>query len=63
MAVRAESVCAIPKAPSDHIQDNYGALDVALTAENITRIDGIDRELRTVNPADEQRVDRTPWAE
>ena len=58
-----ENVCAIPKASGDHIQDNYGALDIDLTAEDIARIDGIDRELRTVDPADEGRVDRTPWEE
>lgn len=58
-----ENVCAIPKASGDHIQDNYGALGLELEAEDIARIDAVDREFRTVDPAEEERVDRTPWAE
>ncbi|WP_435335820.1 aldo/keto reductase [Haloarchaeobius sp. TZWWS8] len=58
-----DDVAAIPKASGDHIADNYAALDLELTDDDIARIDAIDREVRTVDPDDEEKVDRTPWAE
>jgi len=57
-----ENVAAIPKASGDHIRDNYEALSLDLSDEEIARIDAIDREVRTVNPENEDEVDSTPWA-
>lgn len=51
-----ESVAAIPKsATPDHIEENIGALDVALTDADIERIDAIDREKRYVD------FEEAPW--
>lgn len=58
-----ENVAAIPKASGDHIRDNYEALSLELSAGDISRIDAIERRVRTVDPADEEKVDSTPWAE
>ncbi|WP_435365741.1 aldo/keto reductase [Haloarchaeobius sp. DYHT-AS-18] len=58
-----ENVAAIPKASGDHIPDNYDALTLELTDDELARIDGIERVVRTVNPAEEEKVDSTPWAE
>ncbi|WP_435102686.1 aldo/keto reductase [Halarchaeum sp. P4] len=45
-----ENVAAIPKATSkQHIVENYGALDVDLDAEDIARIDEMEREERLVD--------------
>lgn len=44
-----DNVHAIPKASSeDHIRDNFGALDLDLTAEDIERIDDLDRTERFI---------------
>jgi 2,5-diketo-D-gluconate reductase B len=56
-----ENVVAIPKASGDHIRDNYEALSLDLPETAIECIDALDRELRTVNPAGEEKVDDTPW--
>ncbi|WP_435361900.1 aldo/keto reductase [Haloarchaeobius sp. DFWS5] len=58
-----DNVAAIPKASGDHIRDNYETHSLALTDDDLARIDDIDREVRTVNPSEESRVDSTPWAE
>jgi 2,5-diketo-D-gluconate reductase B len=58
-----ENVAAIPKASGDHVQDNYGALSLELDDEDRARIADLARGFRTVDPADEEKVDRTPWAE
>lgn len=58
-----DNVAAIPKASGDHIRDNYEALSLDLSEEEIARINAIDRVVRTVNPEDETKVDSTPWAE
>jgi diketogulonate reductase-like aldo/keto reductase len=49
--LRAKGVAAIPKATGrDHLADNWASLDLALTAEEIARIDAIDRTERRVHP-------------
>ena len=49
--LRAKGVAAIPKATGrDHLADNWASLDLALTDEEIARIDAIDRAERRVNP-------------
>ena len=49
--LRAKGVAAIPKATGrDHLADNWASLDLALTDEEIARIDGVDREERLVHP-------------
>lgn len=58
-----DNVAAIPKASGDHITDNYEALSLDLSDEDIARIDAIDRVVRTVDPTEEERVDSTPWNE
>ncbi|WP_267643382.1 aldo/keto reductase [Haloarchaeobius amylolyticus] len=58
-----DNVAAIPKASGDHIPDNYDALTLELTEDDLRRIDDIEREVRTVDPAEEEKVDSTPWAE
>ncbi len=52
----AKGVTTIPKATSkDHIADNWASQDLELDAEDIERIDSIDREERQVDP------DFAPW--
>jgi 2,5-diketo-D-gluconate reductase B len=49
-ALSKEHVAVIPKAGSpEHVRENYRALDLSLDAEDIARIDGIDREERIVD--------------
>jgi 2,5-diketo-D-gluconate reductase B len=51
-----ESVSAIPKsATREHIRENVRALEVTLDAEDIERIDDIDREKRYVD------FEEAPW--
>ncbi|MFB6299126.1 MAG: aldo/keto reductase [Halobacteriales archaeon] len=50
-----ERVAAIPKASGAHIRENFAARELALDAEDIDRIDAIDREERIVDP------DIAPW--
>ncbi|MFB6101973.1 MAG: aldo/keto reductase [Haloplanus sp.] len=51
-----KDVAVIPKAGTPaHVRENYGALEVALDAEDIARIDAIDREERLVD------VPEAPW--
>ena len=51
-----EAVAAIPKsATPGHIRENYRALDVELDAEDVERIDGIDRRKRYVD------FEAAPW--
>ncbi len=51
-----EGVAPIPKATGeDHIAENYGALDLELTDDELARIDAIDREERIVD------FDEAPW--
>jgi len=50
--LREKTVTAIPKATSaEHVRDNWGSLDVALSAEELSRIDAIDRHDRKVDPS------------
>ncbi len=45
-----ENVVAIPKAANpDHIRENYGALDVTLDEEDVSRIDGVTETHRIVD--------------
>lgn len=54
--ISKENVHAIPKASSvDHIEDNFGALDLELDKEDVERINEIDREERFVER------DGAPW--
>ena len=49
--LRAKGVAAIPKATGrDHLADNWASLDLALTDEEIARIDAVDREERLIHP-------------
>ena len=49
--LRERGITAIPKATSEaHIRDNWESLSLALDAEDIERIDGIDRRTRRVQP-------------
>jgi 2,5-diketo-D-gluconate reductase B len=51
-----ENVAAIPKASSEaHMRDNLAAADLELDAEDVERIDDIDREHREIDP------DHGPW--
>ncbi|MDY6818515.1 MAG: aldo/keto reductase [Halobacteriales archaeon] len=50
-----ERVAAIPKASGDHIRENYAARTLSLDADDIDRIDAIDRRERIVDP------DIAPW--
>ncbi|MBV0902964.1 aldo/keto reductase [Haloarcula salina] len=46
-----ERVAAIPRTSSvDHLRDNFGALDLELDAEDIERIDAIERTHRCEDP-------------
>ncbi|MFB6074461.1 MAG: aldo/keto reductase [Haloarculaceae archaeon] len=46
-----DNVVAIPKATSrDHIADNWAARDLALDAEDVAKIEGIEREHRHLDP-------------
>ncbi len=54
--VAEENVAPIPKATSEaHIRENYGALDLELTADEIERIDAIEEERRLVD------FEEAPW--
>jgi diketogulonate reductase-like aldo/keto reductase len=49
--LREHDITAIPKATSEsHIRDNWGSRTVELSAEDIERIDAIDRRDRQVHP-------------
>jgi len=49
-------VAAVPRATSrEHLADNLTATDLDLTASELERIDGIDREERQIDP------ERAPW--
>ncbi|AQL44454.1 aldehyde oxidoreductase [Halorientalis sp. IM1011] len=49
--LREKGVTAIPKATGeDHIRDNFGSVDVDLSADDIERIDAIDERDRRVHP-------------
>ena len=49
--LREHDITAIPKATGEeHIQDNWESRTLELTAEEIERIDGIDRRDRQVHP-------------
>ncbi|WP_458187915.1 aldo/keto reductase [Haladaptatus sp. NG-WS-4] len=55
---RANDVTTIPKAASrEHLRENWLNLGVELDDEDVTKIDGIDREERVVDP------DQAPWNE
>lgn len=46
-----KDVHPIPKATGrDHIEDNYGALDLELSEDDVAEIDGIERRRREVEP-------------
>ncbi|WP_423750673.1 aldo/keto reductase [Salinirarus marinus] len=52
-----ENVAAIPRSGTPaHIRENYGALDLELDAEDVDRIDDVDREERVVD------FSGAPWA-
>ncbi|WP_458184979.1 aldo/keto reductase [Haladaptatus sp. NG-WS-4] len=54
--LQKDNVVAIPKATgTDHIEDNFAALDLELDDDDIEKIDGIDQKKREVNP------DFAPW--
>ena len=56
--LREKGVTAIPKATGrEHIRENWLSLGVELDAEDVERIDDVDREERLVDP------DRAPWNE
>ena len=50
-----ENVAAIPKATGDHVEENYGALEVDLDDDDVARIEGIEEERRVVD------FDAAPW--
>jgi len=51
-----DNVAVIPKASSEaHMRDNLAARELALDAEDIARIDAIDRRYRVIDP------DHAPW--
>jgi 2,5-diketo-D-gluconate reductase B len=51
--LREKGVTAIPKASSEaHLADNWTSLALDLDAEDVERIDGIDRRYRCVDPDD-----------
>ncbi len=50
-----ENVAAIPKATGDHVDQNYGAVDIELDAEARETIDGIAERHRVVD------FDAAPW--
>ena len=50
--LREKGVTPIPKATSEqHIRDNWASLSLDLDEEDVTRIDGIERRKRTVDPS------------
>jgi 2,5-diketo-D-gluconate reductase B len=50
--LREKGVAAIPKATTEaHIRDNWDSLDLSLDAEDVERIDAIDRTRREVDPS------------
>jgi 2,5-diketo-D-gluconate reductase B len=52
----SENVVAIPKATSEaHLRDNLGAADLTLDAEDVARIDGVEKRERFVER------DGAPW--
>jgi 2,5-diketo-D-gluconate reductase B len=48
--IRAKGAIPIPKATGDHIAENYRSLDLDLSAEDVARIDAVEREKRVVDP-------------
>lgn len=53
--VSKDNVVPIPKATGNHIAENYRAVDLELTQEEIERIDSIERTERLVDP------ESAPW--
>jgi 2,5-diketo-D-gluconate reductase B len=54
--LREKGVAAIPKATGeDHVRDNWASRTLDLDAEDVAKIDGIDRRERMVDP------DFAPW--
>ncbi|MEF8781209.1 MAG: aldo/keto reductase [Haloferacaceae archaeon] len=51
----ARGVTPIPQGRGDHLRENFGAVALELSAEDVGRIDEIDRRERFVDP------DRAPW--
>ncbi len=49
------NVVPIPKARGDHIAENFAARDLALDDDDVSKIDGIGREHRVIDP------DGAPW--
>lgn len=47
-----DRVAPIPKATGEHIAENYGALEVSLTTDEIGRIDAVDDRQRLIDPDD-----------
>jgi 2,5-diketo-D-gluconate reductase B len=47
-----DCVAPIPKATGDHVVENFGALELSLSLEDIGRIDAIDAHERLVDPED-----------
>jgi 2,5-diketo-D-gluconate reductase B len=45
-----DHVAPIPKGTGDHVTENYGALDLSLSAEEIGRIDAVSERERLVDP-------------
>ncbi|MFC7215482.1 aldo/keto reductase [Saliphagus sp. GCM10025334] len=45
-----EGVVPIPKATGDHVEENYAALDLELSDDELDRIAGLDRGERLVDP-------------
>lgn len=60
-----DRVAVIPKATGDHVAENWAARDVELTAEDVARIDAIDREERTVTRESSLMIhdEPMPWEE
>lgn len=45
-----DHVAPIPKATGEHVRENYGAVELSLSLEDIGRIDAIDARERLVDP-------------
>lgn len=48
--IRAKGAIPIPKATGDHVAENYRSLELDLSAEDVARIDAIERRERLVDP-------------
>jgi 2,5-diketo-D-gluconate reductase B len=53
--LRGERTAAIPKARGEHVAQNWGARDVALTEADAAELEALDEGTRTVDP------DFAPW--